>query len=122
VIFVWVRFVSLQRIVVVSANVGVMYVVLNIYQYLLMEKGGCFPGEKGAFLERVLGKGGQGGEEAVLRAVGGRFLDLGRWSGGGLGFVDGPWTMGIIQELCGLRSLVCLWYVRNVFKIGCCML
>jgi hypothetical protein len=65
--------------------------MLNIHQNLLMEKRGCFPGEKGAFLERVLGKGGQGGKEAVLRADLGRFLDLGRWSGGsGRGTMEKP--------------------------------
>jgi hypothetical protein len=35
------------------------------YQRLLMEKGAGLPVEKGCFLDRFLGKGGQGGQEGV---------------------------------------------------------
>jgi hypothetical protein len=62
--------------------------MLNIHQNLLMEKRAVLPGENGAFLDRVLGKGGQGGQEAVLRLDLGCFLGLGVW------VLDrGRWTM-----------------------------
>jgi hypothetical protein len=62
--------------------------MLNIYQNLLMEKGAGLPVEKGCFLDRVLGKGGQGGQDAVLG------LDLGRLLGLGVGVLgSGRWTM-----------------------------
>jgi hypothetical protein len=84
-----------------------------------MEKGGCFPGEMGAFLDLLLGKVGKGGQEAVLRAVSGCFLDLGRSAVGRAVFVGGPWTMARTQDLCGLSGRV-----RHVVKdlltdLGC---
>jgi hypothetical protein len=62
--------------------------MLNIYQGLLMEKGGCFPGEMGAFLDCGLGKGGKGGEEGVFGLDFGCLRDIERWS-----WRMGRWTM-----------------------------
>jgi hypothetical protein len=81
--------------------------MLNIYQNLLMEKGGCFPGEKGAFLERVFGKGGQGGEEGVFGLDFGCLRDLGRWS-----WRLGRWTME--KPVGSFYAVSGAWYVYGM--------